>query len=75
MLDEILNQVTELSKCLQESEIDVIFSQNTIKNTIRNLQHLRNDSKFEELYVKCSSLAKNMGVRAHSLSFLSIVTE
>jgi len=57
MLDEILNQTSELSDALQEIELDFIYSRNLIKTTIKNLQELRNDSKFEDLIHECCAFA------------------
>ena len=70
MLDEILRRIAELSGALQTLELDVIFSRNIVKNTIRSLQVLRSDVKFEELYVECGKLARSIGARTNSLNVM-----
>ncbi len=50
MLGEILDKTFELSNAIQEIELDLIYSRDLIKTTIKRLQELRKDSKFEELF-------------------------
>jgi len=74
MLDEILNQTSELSDALQEIELDFIYSRNLIKNTIKNLQELRNDSKFEDLIHECCAFAIKNDITVPLSKRLTIVS-
>lgn len=73
MLDEVLTQTLKLSEALEEIGLDIIYARDMIKTTIKNLQELRSDAKFEEIFHYCCVVAKKNNVMAPVMKRIAII--
>ena len=71
MLNNILDQFNRLDECLHELDIDSVVSKDLINVSINNLQSLRKDSSFNDLFNRCLILAKDYGIKTVFYNLIS----